>query len=289
MSVRDNEDRIAATQPDSPSTESLGPPPSPPPPQNINPLSFVTPTEFVELPSKGRFYPEGHPLHNEETIEIRYMTAKEEDILTSRTLLKKGIVIDRLLQSVIVNKSINVQDLLIGDKNAIVVATRITGYGALYETKVICPNCTEFVSYEFDLNKSNVNYGGDQNGFKETEDGNFIIHLEKLNVDVEVKLLTGRDEHQLIKLMNIKKKQKMEETSLTDQFRQFIVGVNGFRDRELVEALIENMPATDSRKLRTAYQKVVPNIDLSQEFTCENCDSEQTLEVPFTADFFWLK
>ena len=90
-------------------------------------LDFSTPTELVDLPSKGRFYPEGHPLHNAETIEIKFMTAKDEDIITSRTLLKKGIVIDRLLQSVIVNKSINVQDLLIGDKNAIVVATRITG------------------------------------------------------------------------------------------------------------------------------------------------------------------
>ena len=288
MSVRNNEERLATSQSDSLPTEDLTSPVERPP-QNTNPLSFVTPTEFVELPSRGRFYPEGHPLHNEETIEIRYMTAKEEDILTSRTLLKKGIAIDRMLQSVIVDKRINVQDLLIGDKNAIVIATRITGYGALYETKVICPGCTEYVLYEFDLNKADINHGGTTEGFTETKDGNFIISLEKLKVDVEVKLLTGKDELALVKAMAIKKRQKMDETSLTDQFRQFIIGVNGHKSKEVIESLIENMPAADSRKLRTDYQKIIPNVDLSQEFTCENCSLEQTLEVPFTADFFWLK
>ena len=86
--------------------------------QAEQPLQFVTPTEFVELPSAGRFYPEGHALHGAETIEIRHMTAKDEDILTSRSLLKKGVAIDRLLRNVIVDRSIKVDDLLIGDKNA---------------------------------------------------------------------------------------------------------------------------------------------------------------------------
>ena len=85
-------------------------------------LNFASPTEFVELPSRGRFYPPSHPLHNKETVEIKFMTAKEEDILTSKALIKKGIAVDRMLQSLIVDKSIKVEDLLVGDKNALVVA-----------------------------------------------------------------------------------------------------------------------------------------------------------------------
>ncbi|MAF26057.1 hypothetical protein CL634_10870 [bacterium] len=287
MSIRDNEERTGAPQADSPPIENLMPVDESP--KNSNPLSFVTPTEFVELPSKGRYYPENHPLHNEETIEIRYMTAKEEDILTSRTLLKKGIAIDRLLESVILDKRIKADGLLIGDKNAIIVASRITGYGPEYKTNVICPACTEYVIHTFDLENMQINFGGPAEGTLETENGTFIIHLDKVDVDVEVKLLTGKDEKALAFSMNKKKKNKLEETSLTDQFRQFIVSVNDIKDPGLIGALIENMPATDSRKLRNTYQKVIPNIDLTQEFICDNCGLEQALEVPFTADFFWVK
>ena len=95
-------------------------------------FSFVTPTTFVDLPSKGRFYGEAHPLHQSDTIEIRHMTAKEEDILTSEALLKKGIAVDRMLQSVVVDKRIKVRDLLVGDKNAMIIASRITGFGPQY-------------------------------------------------------------------------------------------------------------------------------------------------------------
>ena len=64
-------------------------------------LTFTTPTEFVELPSGGNYYPEGHRLHGEQTVEIKFMTAKEEDILTSKTLIKQGVALERLLKSVI--------------------------------------------------------------------------------------------------------------------------------------------------------------------------------------------
>ena len=98
-------------------------------PDNSGGFSFVVPTEFVELPSQGRYYPEGHPLHGEDTIEIRHMTAKEEDILTSRTLLKKGVALDRVLQNVIVNKQISAESMLVGDRNAAIIAMREIGRG----------------------------------------------------------------------------------------------------------------------------------------------------------------
>jgi len=114
-------------------------------------FNWALPTEFVELPSKGKYYPPGHPLHNQATVEIKYMTAKEEDILTDRALLKKGIAIDRVLENLIVNKAIKLDDLLVGDKNAILVKARTTGYGSSYDTRVICPNCLTPCEHSFDL------------------------------------------------------------------------------------------------------------------------------------------
>jgi len=124
-------------------------------------LAFVVPTEFVDLPSGGRFYQEGHPLHGQDCIELKQMTAKEEDILSSRTLLKKGIALDRVIESIIVDKSIDPNSLLIGDKNAIIIATRVSGYGAEYATKVTCPSCNNTEKYSFDLRDANIYDGED--------------------------------------------------------------------------------------------------------------------------------
>ena len=120
-------------------------------------FSWSVPTEFVELPSEGLFYPPGHPLHNEKTVEIRFMTAKEEDILTSRSLLKAGVALDRMLQNTLINKSIDVNSLLIGDKNALLVAARRTGYGPEYATSVNCPNCGAQVEHTFDISEPPIN------------------------------------------------------------------------------------------------------------------------------------
>ena len=101
-----------------------------------NPFSFVVPTEFVELPSKGRFYSENHPLHNQETIEIKQMTAREEDILTSRSLLKKGVAVERVLHSLMIDKRVDPGSLIVGDRNAIIIAARVSGYGHEYTTNI---------------------------------------------------------------------------------------------------------------------------------------------------------
>ncbi len=90
-------------------------------------FGYEVPVEAVPLPSKGTVYPADSPLHGQETVEIRAMTAKEEDILTSRALIKKGTVITHLIQSCLVNKQIDVNEMLVGDRNAIMTALRITG------------------------------------------------------------------------------------------------------------------------------------------------------------------
>ncbi len=252
-------------------------------------LSFVVPTEFIDLPSGGRFYPEGHPLHGQECIEIKQMTAKEEDILTSRALLKKGIALDRVIESVIITKGVNPQDLLIGDRNAIIVATRVSGYGQEYVTTVTCPQCSHGQKYAFDLNENMVYHGEDLADLDVTEhdSGIFSTTLPRSGFEVGFRLLTGRDEKSMVDITERNRKKRGGEKAITTQLSSIIVSINGETNPHTIAQAIEVLPSMDSRHLRAAYKLAAPNIDLSQHFECEECGHEQDMEVPLTADFFW--
>ena len=278
--MRDNSKRFAASADPAPAAAEVS-----------NTLDFSTPTEIVDLPSKGRFYSEGHPLHNQETIEIKYMTAKDEDILTSPTLLKKGLAVDRFMQNIVINKRINVQSLLSGDKNAILVASRINGFGADYTTKVTCPACATVAENTFDLSEVQEYLGDDLGDYdiSPTEQGTFIVKLPRTGFEVEVRLLNNRDENELAAKMQQKKKRSAHETNLTDQLRKIIVSVNGVEELNIINQFIANLPAFDSRYLRAAYLRVVPGLDMTQDFTCEACGFEKEVDIPLTVDFFWAK
>ena len=255
-------------------------------------LSFVVPTEFVELPSKGQFYPEGHPLHNEDTIEVKHMTAKEEDILTSRALLKKGIAIDRLLQSLIVNKNIKPHEMLVGDKNAIMIAARISGYGSEYNTRITCPNCSAVNEPEIDLEevkKTKLAFDADglENVEGPTDNGTFLITLPVTKAVVEVKLMTGADEKRFSDRVQMRKKNRQREAMLTDQFKTFVVSINGNTVLHQLFQYIDNLPVKDSRYLRSVYSELTPSVELKHDFMCNDCGYEQEVEVPITAQFFW--
>jgi len=258
-------------------------------PQQKSILDFVSPTEFVELPSRGLAYSEDHPLHGKDVIEIRFMTAKDEDILTSETLLKKGIALERLLENIIVDKSIDPKTMLIGDRNAVIIATRASGYGSAYETNTNCPNCGTASSIAFDLSKPTIQelIIEDSEVVTKNEKGNFVIKLPQTNFSVEVRLLTGKDEQYLTKLAQSKKKNKLGDAVMTDQYKMMIVSVEGVSDKTTLGRFIEVMPASDSRFLRKAYKAIVPNMKISEDFSCTSCGHEQELEVSFGADFFW--
>ena len=258
---------------------------------NGDSLSFVSPTEFVELPSEGKYYPAGHPLQGQETIEIRYMTAKDEDIITSPALLKRGMAIERLMENLIVDKRVKAHDLLVGDRSAIVMAARVGAYGSDYQTNVTCPRCNSITTATFDLNEVQT-YSGDEWGdfdIKETPTGTFIVTLPRSKAQVEIRLTTGRDEKLLQQTQKKKKKYNISEGSTTEVMKLFVVSVNGTTDRASIIKFVENMPAFDARYLRVAHNKVTPKIDTMQDFTCSQCQYETELEVPFTTDFFWPK
>lgn len=283
MTERNNLDRMAG-HPQPPPEH-----PTPPPPAPV--MQFSVPTEFVDLPSEGKYYPEGHPLHGKKSVEIKYMTAKEEDILASPSLIKSGTVFDRFLQSILMDR-IDPNDLLIGDKNAILIASRITGYGAEYLTDIACPACSTVSKYKFDLSKTVTSDGVDESFYdtfsvKETDNGTFSFSLSQINAVVEVKPLNGHDEKKLSSIAEAKSKNNLMESVITDGLRSYIVSVNGNRDRAYINQFIEALPAKYSRRIRIVYKNIVPQAIVQSPYSCANCNHQQELEVPINIDFFW--
>jgi len=254
-------------------------------------LDFVTPTELVDLPSRGRFYSEDHPLHNKETVEIRYMTAKDEDILTSQTLLKKGVALERLMQNILVDKSVNPATLLSGDRNAILVGARITGYGPKYKANVGCPSCGDTAESSFDLSDLEAIETSEEEqqrlNVSMTENTTFITTLPLTGVAAEFRLLTGADERVITQNVQKKRNKNVLDGSLSTQFSRAVLALNDETDRATIQKFMLMMPARDARHLRSAFQAVTPNVDLAQDFECSACGYEQQMEVPLTADFFW--
>ena len=270
--MRNNQDRFGAKEQ------------APEAPAQTPGLKFVRPTEFVTLPSGGA-YPEDHPLHGQETIEIYYMTAKDEDILSSEELLKKGLAIERFMENIVVNKNIKPSAMYSGDRNAIIIAARSSAYGHLYETKVQCPACQAVNKVTFDLTNTHI-FEGDLTEFdvEETETGSYIATTPKSQIKVELRLLTGHDENKILKLMNANKK---EEEIVSSQMKMYIKSVNGHAEAPYVNYFVENIPAYEARWLRKCYETLAPNIKVSEDFECNNCGHEQEMEVPFNTDFFW--
>jgi len=271
-----------------PNSDESPPPPAVNPSEGGNVFSFVTPTEFVELPSKGAHYNEDHPLRGADTIEIRHMTAKEEDILTSEALIRKGLALDRLLQAVIMDKSINVNDLLVGDKNAILIACRKTGYGSSYETTVVCPTCMTSAESVLDLDDLVIKESKNlPENVSENANGNYTIRFEDIDLNLEVRLLRGSDEKRVAQLRDNRKKRKLPSANITDQLVAIIVSINGMTEAAIIKQFVERVPAILSRQIRTIYDELTPDLDLSFEFECDECNYVGKVGMPLTADFFW--
>ena len=254
-------------------------------------LSYVVPTEFVELPSRGRLYPKDHPLHGEEAIEIRFMTAKEEDILSSAVLIKKGLAIERLLENLIVNKDIDAKSLLVGDRSAIMIAARISSYGSSYDTIVACSACGQQSDLMFDLSNSkltgecfNDKYLNESQ-IKLDDNGLFLVDLPRSQVQVCLRMSTVYDEQNIA--ASGQESDKEVDSLVTDVLNTLIASVDGHFERHIVSNFIENMPAADSRYIRKIYTELVPDVSIKQDFFCLECGSREEREVVLSADFFW--
>ena len=281
--TRNNSDRLGVDVPENQPKEE----PSEVVDATTEGLGYVVPTEIVDLPSEGRFYPEGHPLHGMEDIEIRFMTTKDQDILNNKALIKKGKALERTIQGLLVNKSIRLNDMLVGDKNAVIIKARISGIDENYNVNITCPRCGTPDEYEYNLNDIKANSGDPE--AEVSPEGTFDIELPLSKAVVTVRLLTGHDEKFLQEQEMKKKKHKLPETPLTDQFKKLIVSVNGETGGEVIGKFAENMLNKDAIALSRRYNEVAPNIDLKQPFECKSCDHSDFVTVPLTPEFFWPK
>jgi hypothetical protein len=246
----------------------------------------ITPTEVIELPSKGWFYPEDHVLSSGK-IEMKYMTAKEEDILSSQNLIKQGVVIDKLLQALIVTK-MNYNDLLTIDKNAVFIAARILAYGKDYETEITCPNCTEKSNHVIDLGEFE-DKGIDWDSFtKGQTTHNFTLPIGKNNLTL--KFLTHGDEKKIEEAVKgYKKLSKISgiDPELSTRIKHLIVAVDDSEDRAFINKFVDNMLSRDSVELRKYLKGVTPDIDTTINFECPHCQHESKMALPIGVGFFW--
>ena len=241
---------------------------------------YKFPSEVIDLPSGGKVYPEDSPLRSGK-LEIKYMTAKEEDILTSQNLIKKGVVITKLLDSLILTEGVKCDDLVLGDKNAVMVAARILAYGPEYECEVTNPQTGENIKHTFNLADC---------PFKEIDknfSGNvFSVTLPVSKKNIKFRLLTGKEEKNIEKeLEALKKINPNVSKELTTRLKYTIVEVDGNTERIDISSFVDNMLSRDSLFLRGEMVRVSPDINMTQEIDIEGDLVE--VEIPMTSNFFW--
>ena len=224
---------------------------------------YTPPTMLVDLPSRGLLYPEQHPLYNKDSVEIKYMTTKEEDILLNQSYIQSGEVLDRVIESVLIDKRIKVDSLLNSDKSAIQIACRSNAYGEIFEFSYVCEKCQA-------SNDASVN----------------LSEVKHYEVDFD-KILTGDDEKEIQKRVKQKKKHNLPEELLIERYRQIFVSINDNEDPLFLANFIKTMPLRDSRHFMKNYSDLLPGVDFSFEHECSNCESINKGGVPVGLSFFY--
>ena len=247
--------------------------------------AYKFPTEEVTLPSKGLLYPEGHPLKSG-IIRMKYMTAKEEDILTNQNYIKNGTVIDRLLQSLIMD-SVKVEDLLVGDKNAVLVAARILGYGQDYTFSYPNPTTGENEEVTIDLTEADDKELDTKLMIEGKNEFEFELPVSKALLTF--KLLTQEDEKKIdAELKGLKKLNKNASPELTTRMKHVIQSVNGDRTTKAIRDFVDTQfLARDARAFRNYLETVSPDIDLTFDITFNDGTVIEDVNVPIGVNFFW--
>ena len=236
---------------------------------------FKFPTEEVDLPSKGLLYPKDNPLSSGK-VEIKYMTAKEEDILTNQSFIQKGTVLDKLLQSLLINKDIKTEDLFVGDKNALFVAARILGYGKEY--KVTIAGKSETIDLT-ELENKPIDEALFLKG-----NNRFTYKLENTGTVLEFKLLNGHDEKKIEReLAGLKKLNPNSSPELTTRLKYVLLSVDGKEETKDIRDFVDNyFLARDARAFRKYVSDLSP--DVNMEYVLEGGEE---VTVPIGLNFFW--
>jgi hypothetical protein len=240
---------------------------------------FKFPTEEIKLPSKGLIYPKENPLSSGK-LEMKYMTAKEEDILTNQNYIKQGVVVDKLLKSLIVDKKINYDDLIVGDRNAVLIAARILGYGKDYDFNYRGEDVT------IDLTELDTRFL--EEGDIIDEKNEFAYTLPHTGTAITYKILTNRDEKKIdAEIKGLKKIDKTASPDLSTRLKYIIQSVNGESESKIIRDFVDNyMLARDSRSLREHITETQPDIQMKFDYMGPNGVEEDAV-VPMTAGFLW--
>ena len=257
--------------------------------------NYQFPTEVIELPSRGLIYSSDNPLSSGK-VEMKYMTAKQEDILTTQSYIKDGSVLDRLFQSLIVSNGngqpIKYVDLVTGDKNAIMIAARVLGYGKDYEVEVNDPFTGKKQKETIDLTQfDNKPYDGSAQVAPHTNEFEFTLPRSQRVVTfmAMTESKERRVKHQVEELNKANRKLK-DETSreLTTRLKTMILSVDGETDSKVISQFVDNeLFAVDSKALRNYINEVVPDIDLNWEFISEETGERREMILPMDVTFFW--
>tara|TARA_Y100001970_G_scaffold293018_1_gene437233 strand:+ start:2142 stop:2918 length:777 start_codon:yes stop_codon:yes gene_type:complete len=248
--------------------------------KNRSDSDFKFPSEIIDLPSGGKLYPKDSPLKKGK-IEIKYMTAKEEDILTSQNLIKKGIVLDHLMNSVILTEGVKVDDLFVGDKNAVMIGCRILAYGSNYTVGMIDPENGEKFEHTFDL--SDLPYKDIPSDVKYTSN-EFKFTLPTSKQEVVFKLLNGRDEKAINE--ELKSYEKLNTSrEVTTRLKHQIISINGNSDVAFLNASVDNMLSRDSLALREEIFRISPDINMVQDVEVNG--ERREMSIPMDVNFFW--
>jgi len=254
---------------------------------NPKPAAPTFPTEIVDLPSRGHFYPPNSKLSTGQ-LEVKLMTAKEEDILTSPNLLKKGLAVEKLIESLVVDKDIDLDQILVGDKNALIFAIRRLAYGDTYgPVEITCPKCSAANKQNVDLSEINykeIDFDAYPKGVNEFE---YILPTSKLTI--KFKLLTAADEKMIERdIEGFAKLKKESSSEITTRLKHMITAINGDTDKVKIKSFIDNnMLAKDSSAFRQHAKVFSPDVDSRFNFCCTECSNQERVAVPMTVQFFW--
>ena len=249
-----------------------------------NSTTVKYPSQFVKLPSKGLLYPQDS-LYSHGEIQLRYPTAEDENILTSKPLIQRGTVIDVFISNLLVNPMVNIDQLILGDKNALIIAARILAYGSQYTTKFKCPQCGAQKQTTFDLTKI-LNKQIDQS--KITVGSNqFHYVLPVSKKDLTFKLLTSKQDAQIHNIIKNQKNSTGIDQQLTTRLKHVIVAVDGDTDKNNINKFIRVMPSRDSLSFRTYIRQIMPDLEMQVDYTCQQCGYNQSIQLPINYDFFY--
>lgn len=250
-------------------------------------FGWEVPVESVPLPTRGMIYPQRSIFANKDTIDIRAMTAREEDILTSRAYLKKGTVVNELIKSCMIDKGADPSDLISGDRNALMVAMRITGYGSAYRVEATCPSCSVAGPQTFDL--GNLSIKRLEIDPVRVGENAFQFELPITGKRVVFKFLTGHDQDEISIQMSKMRSYMPDapEPTVTLYLEKAIISIGDVSDRTKISMFIKNMPAQDSRMLRKHIRESEPGIDMTNDMTCASCGEASRVDMPIGATFLW--